>query len=78
MVEPFIASEKVAEIERKLHDIENLNDNDKKNKLEKTVLYNDIFEVLESIAPEGCYFGSHPGDPMVMGFWDKALFSATR
>ncbi len=71
-------SEKLAAVEKKLYEIENLNNNDAKHKLEITVLFNDIFEIMESIAPEGCYFGSHPGDPTVMGFWDKALFSATR
>jgi len=70
--------EKLAEAERKLREIENINNSDMKYKLEKSVLFHDIFEILDSIAPEGCYFGSHPGDSMVIGFWDKALFSATR
>ena len=72
------AAEKLAAAERKLLEIENVNNIDTKYKLEKAVLFHDIFELLESIAPEGCYFGSHPGDSAVMGFWDKALFSATR
>jgi hypothetical protein len=70
--------EKLAKTERKLREIENISNNDTKYKIEKTVLFHDIFEILDSIAPEGCYFGSHPVDSMVIGFWDKALFSATR
>jgi hypothetical protein len=71
-------SEKLAAAERKLREIANTNNSDTKYKLKKTVLFNDIFEILESIAPEGCYFGSHPADPALMGFWDKSMFSATR
>lgn len=70
--------EKIAEVESKLREIENISNSDTKYRLEKSILFHDIFEILESIAPEGCYFGSHPGDPMVIGFWEKALFSATR
>lgn len=70
--------EKIAAAERKLREIENISNSDTKYKLEKSVFFNDIFDILESIAPEECYFGSHPGDPMVLGFWEKALFSATR
>ena len=70
--------EKLGKTERKLREIENISNNDTKYKIEKTVLFQDIFEILDSIAPEGCYFGNHPVDSMVIGFWDKALFSATR
>ena len=70
--------EKLAEAEGKLREIENMNNSDTQYKLEKAVLFHDIFEILERITPEGCYFGSHPGDSTVLGFWEKALFSATR
>lgn len=70
--------EKLAGAERKLREIKNINSSDTQYKLEKEILFQDIFEILENIAPEGCYFGSHPGAPMVLGFWDKTLFSATR
>jgi hypothetical protein len=33
-------------------------------------LYNeDIDNLMQEIAPPGCYFGSHPGDGSDIGFW---------
>ena len=30
----------------------------------------DVFDWLCSIAPRGCYFGSHPGNGSDYGFWE--------
>ena len=70
--------QRLGRAERKLKDIENTEDISMMDKCRKQILFRDIFEILEDIAPHGCYFGSHPIDHALIGFWDKALFSATR
>ncbi|MGD2269134.1 MAG: hypothetical protein PVI06_01935 [Desulfobacterales bacterium] len=39
----------------------------------KNILFTNLFEILEDISPQGCFFGIHPGDPGTLGFWDKSI-----
>lgn len=33
-------------------------------------LLDDLFSYLNNLAPDNCYFGSHPGDGSDFGFWE--------
>ncbi len=37
--------------------------------LASVILIEDIFDLMNEIAPEGCYFGTHEGDGTCFGFW---------
>ena len=71
-------SETLLKLEQKLRQAEKLENIDKIYKRKKEILFHDIFNILENISPEGCYFGTHPSNLSIIGFWDKNLFSATR
>lgn len=70
--------EKVLRVEQKLRQTEQLENNDKIYKRKKEILFQEVFDILEVISPEGCYFGTHPANLGLIGFWDKKLFSVTR
>ena len=41
-----------------------------KDSEDRTIIFNeDIWDAMNAIAPEGTYFGSHPGDGSDYGFW---------
>ncbi|HYW24877.1 MAG TPA: hypothetical protein VE953_11985 [Terriglobales bacterium] len=35
----------------------------------KDWLLEDLYDALNDLAPEGCYFGAHEGDGSDFGFW---------
>lgn len=73
-----ITSEKLITVEQKLRQTKKLENIDKIYKRKKEILFHDIFDILENISPEGCYFGTHPVNLSQVGFWERNLFSVTR
>ena len=71
-------AEKLLNVEKKLQQTKKLENIDKIYKRKKEILFHDIFDILENISPEGCYFGTHPVNLSQVGFWERNLFSVTR
>ncbi|MBW2492477.1 MAG: hypothetical protein JRE65_15155 [Deltaproteobacteria bacterium] len=71
-------SEKLLKVEKKLRQADKLENIDKINKRKKEIFFLDVFDILRNISPEGCYFGTHPANLSLIGFWDINLFSVTR
>lgn len=44
---------------------------------EANFLLEELFDYLNDIAPEGCYFGAHPGDGSDFGFWEAEEITVT-
>ncbi len=37
------------------------------------LLHEDIFDAMDKLSPRGYYFGSHPGDGALIGYWSVDL-----
>lgn len=44
-------------------------DSDWWNSEDATILLDSLFDTLDLYAPDGYYFGAHPGDGSDYGFW---------
>jgi hypothetical protein len=69
------ADNKFGHIQNKLQKIDNTNPLPTIYRDKKNVLFDEIIPLLQNIAPEDCYFGSHPRDKKLVGFWEKSLLS---
>jgi hypothetical protein len=39
----------------------------------RTFFYSEVLPFMRRIAPVNCYFGRHPEDGSLLGFWEKSL-----
>jgi hypothetical protein len=67
-----VLTELIVSIEGKLKDSAYRDKKARPDHREK-ILLEDIFPLLEEIAPVGHFFGIHPGDPGRVGFWEDGL-----
>jgi hypothetical protein len=66
-------TEKIIDIERQLTDALYLTDKPHQKEKMNDIFLDEILDLLSAVSPKGCFFGSHPGDPGRIGFWDKPL-----
>jgi hypothetical protein len=52
--------------------IENKKPFSRKSMRTKRIIYGNIIKIMKDIAPKGCYFGTHPQDSTLIGYWDKS------
>ena len=71
-------AQRLVKAEQKLSRLNHQKEDAAKHYSEKEILFRDIFLILEDIAPEGCYFGGHPKNPVLIGFWEHSMLSARR
>jgi hypothetical protein len=69
------AGERYSQIQNILQRIDNIETLPKIYREKKNVLFDEIIPFLQKISPEDCYFGSHPHDAKLIGFWEKSLLS---
>ena len=67
-------SKRLKAAEKRLHEIEKSVDFAQRYRLTNNVLYRDLYGILSDIAPEGCYFSTHPGEPSLIGLWEKSHY----
>jgi hypothetical protein len=68
-----VAGQRYSKIQNILQRIDNIETLPKEYREKKNVLFDEIIPFLQKIAPEDCYFGSHPYDAKIIGFWEKSL-----
>jgi len=65
--------ELLASLERRLADIVYYSEYEDGRKKRIDMLTNEFFSMLGQTAPQGLFFGLHPGDPGRVGFWPRSL-----
>jgi hypothetical protein len=67
------AQQKLANIQYRLQQIEQKGGPSEEEEEKKNIFFGDIIPFLQQIAPVDCYFGSHPQDNRLIGFWENSL-----
>jgi hypothetical protein len=65
--------ERKSDLKRLLKNLENYTPPTRTAGKKKTFFYTEIVPLLRDIAPDGCYFGRHPNDENIYGFWERSL-----